>query len=134
MDAIGFGLDVVVPINSALEDFALESKANVNVIDLDTYAIKKIDEKDKRDPGNGLIDAYDTSFAINELFGMWNRNLQIQKNRRVIHERKMTKKRYLLSYSNIYFEWALLQITLFISRVRIKIRRAFSKIITKFSN
>ena len=130
MDAIGFGLDVVVPINSALEDFALESKANVTLIDLDTYAIKKIDEKDKRATGNGLIDAYDTGFAISELFRMWNRNLQIQKNRRVIRVKEIPKKRYYLCYANIYFEWALLQISLLISRVRIKVRRGFLKILT----
>ena len=123
MDAIGFGLDIVVPSNSALEDFALESKANVFLIDLDTYAIKKIDETDKSASENELIDAYDTSFAISELFRMWDRNLQMQKSRRVTGMRKISKKRYLLSYSTIYFEWALLQISLLIARVRIKLRR-----------
>jgi hypothetical protein len=123
MDAISFGHDVVVPTNSALQDFALKTKANVSLIDLESYEVQNVEEENKVPGENGLIEKYDTEFAITELFRMWDKNLTIRETSGNKYLGKLSRIQEFLASNTIFFEWLLLQLALIILRVKGKLRR-----------
>lgn len=123
MDAISFGHEVVVPKNSALQDFALESTAQVSLIDLETYVVEKIEEKNRVRGENGLIEKYDTDFAVKELFRMWNKNLQLQNHAEKRSLNELRGAKIFLTNTSVFIEWALLQISLVTLRIKMKLRR-----------
>jgi hypothetical protein len=134
MDALNFGLSVVVPKGSALEEFALAARAGVEVIDLDNYLIEHpLIHPIQIDADDHLV-GYSSEFAASELLRLWSTPpghfadaLSEKTAFRTVHEK-------LKGALRVSLEWFFLQFALQLNRKKQKYRRRFHRLFRKLIN
>jgi hypothetical protein len=131
MDALSFGLEVIVPSESALEETVLEYRNSVKTIDLSTGIVKEIfSTKEIRNEEN-TGKRNDVVYAVGELNRMWD-ELQGEENTKEGHI-KTKFSRIFLRLMLILSQWAFLQVAIHWYANSQRLERNFARLLLKFS-
>ena len=72
MDAINFGLEVIVPTRSALAEFALATRAKVVLLEMSDLTLDFLETYSHEIDSADRIETYDSKYAAQELSRIWN--------------------------------------------------------------
>jgi hypothetical protein len=131
MDALSFGLEVIVPSESALEETALEYRNSVKTIDLSTGIVKEIFSTKEIHNEETTGKKNDVVYAVGELNRMWD-ELQGEENTKEGHI-KPKFSRILLRLMLILSQWAFLQVAIHWYENSQRLDRNFARLLLKFS-